>query len=99
MAHETPDHNMEMPTRCQKCGGWFDLNDGVGSTKWYPNTVICEECGEEEDKEIEQDERVEELKSEITDLEWNIDDDKKRLEELKEEFQKLDPEAYNEWHT
>ena len=41
MAYETPDHNMEMPTPCQKCGGWFDLLDGGGSEKWFPNTVIC----------------------------------------------------------
>lgn len=99
MAHETPDHNMEMPTPCQKCGGWFDLLDGVGSDKWFPGTVICEECGEEESKEVEKDERIEELKNEITDLEWTIEDDKKRLEELKEEFQRLDLHTYNEWHT
>lgn len=92
MAYETPDHNMEMPTPCQKCGGWFDLNDGYGSEKWFPDTTICEECYNEEAKEIEKDERIEELKAEISDLEWTIADDKKRLEELKEELEKLQPE-------
>ena len=92
MAYETPDHNMEMPTPCQKCGGWFDLNDGCGSEKWFPGTMICEECYNEEAKEIEQDERIEELKAEISDLEWSIEDDQKRLEELKDELKKLQPE-------
>ena len=36
------DDEMDMPTPCQKCGNLFDLNDGVGSEKWFPNTVICE---------------------------------------------------------
>lgn len=92
MAYETPDHNMEMPTPCQKCGGWFDLLDGCGSEKWYPNTVICEECYNEEADEIQKDERIEELRAEISDLEWTISDDKRRLEELKDELGKLQPE-------
>lgn len=35
------DHNFEMPTPCQKCGKIFELNDGIGSEKWYPLTIIC----------------------------------------------------------
>lgn len=39
------NNDFEMPTPCQKCGEIFDLNDGVGSELWFPNTVICENCG------------------------------------------------------
>lgn len=55
------DGVMDMPTPCQHCGGIFDLNDGSRSDKWYPNTVICEDCGRLEEKEIEQDEEMQEL--------------------------------------
>lgn len=89
MAYETPDHNMEMPTPCQKCGGWFDLNDGYGSEKWFPNTTICEDCYHEEEKEIEHDEKVQELTDQISVLEWDIEDNKKELERLKEELKTM----------
>ena len=89
MAYETPDHNMEMPTPCQKCGGWFDLLDGCGSEKWFPNTVICEDCYNEEQQEIEHDERITELQDQITNLEWDIEDSKKELELLKDELKSL----------
>jgi len=39
--------NMEMPTPCQKCGNLFDLNDGTGSTKWFPNPAGNERTAEE----------------------------------------------------
>lgn len=74
--------NMEMPTPCQKCGNLFDLNDGTGSTKWFPNTIICESCGNEEEKEIERDEEIEELQNSLSDAEWTIKDCNKRLIEL-----------------
>jgi len=47
---------MEMPCPCNKCGEWFDLTDGFGSRKWFPNVVICEECHKDENIEIEDDE-------------------------------------------
>jgi hypothetical protein len=89
MAYEEPDNNMEMPTPCQKCGGWFDLLDGVGSDKWFPNTVICNECGHIEQKEIERDDRIKELQDQISELEWTINDEKRELEQLKEELENL----------
>lgn len=92
MFYEDDDDYMVMPTPCQKCGKLFDLHDGVGSDKWFPNTVICEKCGDEEAEEIEKDNRIEELKAEISDLEWTIEDDQKRLEQLKDELEKLQPE-------
>lgn len=73
---------MEMPTPCQHCGKWFDLDDGVASDKWYPKTVICEECGLLEEKEIEIDEEIENLVNAIEDAEWTIKDSKERLKEI-----------------
>jgi peptide subunit release factor 1 (eRF1) len=73
---------MEMPCSCRKCGEWFDLNDGRGSEKWFPNTVICEDCGEEEEKEIEKDEEIDDLKIAISDAEITIKDSIERLKEL-----------------
>lgn len=81
---------MEMPCPCQKCGEWFDLNDGCRSDKWYPNTVICETCGREEEKEIERDEEIQELKEAINDAEYTIKDSKERLKELGINYDKLE---------
>ncbi len=72
----------EMPTPCQKCGKWFDLNDGLGSTKWYPNTLICEDCGHQEREELERDEEIEDLKTQIEDAEYTIKEARARLVEL-----------------
>lgn len=65
---------MEMPTCCQKCEGWFDLNDGVGSEKWFPRTVICYICGENEQTIIELEQDIEDLKDEINQAEDAISD-------------------------
>jgi len=89
MAYETPDHNMEMPCPCQKCGGWFDLNDGRGSDKWFPDTVICEQCAEIEQKEIEIEEEISELKSEIEDAEYTIKTGKERMAELEKKLKEI----------
>lgn len=89
MAYETPDHNMEMPTPCQKCGGWFDLNDGVGSEKWFPNTTICSECGRIEEQEIQLGDEIQELKDEIEDAEWTVKDGRIRLIELEKKLMEL----------
>ena len=73
---------MEMPTPCQNCKKIFDLNDGHGSKKWFPNTVICSDCGADEDLEIEKDEEIETLKGTIDDAKITIQDSRTRLEEL-----------------
>lgn len=49
------EDEMEMPCPCQSCGEWFDLNDGFGSRKWYPGTVICKSCHDHEVSEVEDD--------------------------------------------
>lgn len=74
--------NMEMPTPCQKCGDIFELEEGTGSEKWFPNTIICEKCGNEEQKEIERDEEIEDLKIKLSDAEFDVKEYTKRLLEL-----------------
>lgn len=76
------DEEMDMPCPCSKCGNWFDLNDGVISEKWYPKTVICESCGNEEEKEIERDSEISELKNCLSDAMWTVNDCKRQLLEL-----------------
>lgn len=89
MAYETPDHNMEMPCQCQKCNGWFDLHDGVGSDKWVPNTVICEDCANIEQKEIEIEDEIEDLKNEIEDAEYTISSGNARMAELERQLKDI----------
>lgn len=71
--------NWTCPCQCQRCGIWFDLNDGVGSKKWFPAIVISEECGNDEQKEIELDKQIEQLNSVISNAEYEIMEAKKRL--------------------
>lgn len=80
---DTKDMNeeMEMPTPCQRCGEIFDLHDGYTSVRWYPNTVICNDCGWIEESEIEKDEEIVDLKLK---LENALFDAKSALEELHE---------------
>jgi hypothetical protein len=53
---DEPNEFMEMPCRCD-CGKWFDLNDGYSSER-QKSKVICGECGEKEEKEIEREEEI-----------------------------------------
>ncbi|MBP1222626.1 hypothetical protein [Flavobacterium sp. 1355] len=88
---------MEMPTPCQKCGGWFDLNDGTASEKWFPRTVICSDCGEKEQNiiEIEQDiedfiEEIDQAKDSITSAEQTIRVNTLKICALKEKLKLLE---------
>ena len=76
---------MEMPTPCQKCNDWFDLTDGCGSVKWFPDTVICEKCKALEDEEVEMDEEIERLKTTIDEAVDTIKESRDRLGELGQE--------------
>lgn len=67
---------MEMPTPCQHCGEIFDLNDGCRSDEWYPNTIICPECGEKEELEVEENERWEEINTELENALYGLSDEK-----------------------
>ncbi len=87
MYEETDE--MEMPTPCQHCGEWFDLNDGCPSEKWYPNTVICEKCGEQEEKIIELEAELEDTKIDYENAKWDVDHYGKRIKEIEEELKKL----------
>lgn len=74
--------NMECPCPCEKCGKWFDLQDGSGSEKWFPNMIICESCGEKEREEIERDEQIESYQEMINEAEGNINYAQEKLIEL-----------------
>lgn len=80
--NQNDDVEMDMPTPCQNCGRIFELHDGCGSRKWHPGTVICEDCGKEEDEEIALDEEISDLKEAIADAETTIKESKERLMEL-----------------
>jgi hypothetical protein len=80
---DAEDEEMEMPCPCQKCGEWFDLNDGIGSQKWFPNTVICESCSIKELDEIDVDTEISELNDTIEDAEHTLKESTERLNELK----------------
>ena len=58
------------------------MANGTGSAKWFPNTIICQKCGDEEEKEIEREEEIEDLKNQIDDAEITIKDCRSRLSEL-----------------
>lgn len=64
---------MDMPTPCESCGDWFDLNDGYGSDKWHPDIVICVKCHGLEVVEIEEDERWEEINIDLSNALHGLD--------------------------
>lgn len=81
---------MEMPCMCQHCNDIFDLHDGQRSDKWYRGSIICETCAHEEDAEIELEEEIEDLKIELEEAKYTVDEAtqaiyriQKRLDELK----------------
>ena len=76
---------MECPCPCEKCGEWFGLHDGERSEKWFPGTVICENCGKLEQEEIERDDEISSLKEQIDDAEYTLKSAKARLAELEAE--------------
>jgi hypothetical protein len=75
---------MEMPTPCEKCGGIFELLDGLTSEKWFPSIIICEPCGQEEEAEVERDEEISALKEQVGDALYTLNSANKRLAELGE---------------
>lgn len=82
---------MEMPCKCHHCDSWFDLNHGCASHKWYKGIVICRECSDKEDSEIEIDEEEKDLYAKIFNRE-NLRANKKRLKEIGRTFKKdFDP--------
>lgn len=74
--------NMEEPTQCIHCKNWFELSDGYESVKWHPEITICNNCNDAETKEMEIDEEVEDLKSDLEQAEYTVVHCRKRLKEL-----------------
>jgi len=97
MYNEYSDEDcMEMPTPCQHCNHIFDLNDGYGSEKWYPGTVICERCHGQEEKEIEIDNEVQDLVFELRDAEYTIEDCNKIVDNSLERLKELGYDKHGE---
>lgn len=78
------DHDFDedaMPCLCTVCNGWFDLNDGAANPR-KDNEIICEGCADDIQKEVDKEEEIEDLLTEISDAEDTISEAKKRLDEL-----------------
>ena len=79
---------MEMPTPCMKCGGVFDLNEGVSVDDG--NVIFCHSCGTLENEKSEIYDEIEGLEMEnesmFSEIRWN----RKRLKELREQLDKID---------
>ena len=70
-----------MPCPCTVCGGWFDLEDGSEHPR-KKGHVICEGCAHDIEQEIEKEEEIQECLDLISDAEYTINENKKRLQEL-----------------
>ena len=89
MYEDFEDEEMDMPTPCANCNEIFDLNDGYGSEKWYPNITICEKCHEDEEAEIEEDERWETINDEIGEALYGMDKDEDFIKRISSENKEL----------
>jgi hypothetical protein len=83
------DYEFEMPTPCPHCGKTFDLNDGYGSEKWHPDIVICASCYREEEAEIEEDKRWENINIDLSNTLYGLDKEEGIWEKLTEDNRKL----------
>ena len=78
------DHQFDedaCPCPCEVCGGWFDLEDGLTHPR-KDRLIICEGCAHDIEQEIEKEEEIDELLSQISDAEDTIKCSKERLDEL-----------------
>ena len=73
---------MKMPTPCENCGEVFDLHDGKGSPRRNRRIIICAECADEEEAEIEREEEIASLREQISEAEYTIKAARERLREL-----------------
>jgi hypothetical protein len=79
------DHQFDedaMPCICSVCNGWFDLDDGSANPR-KDNEIICEGCADDIQKEVDIEEEIEELETEISDANDTIKHCTERLEQLK----------------
>lgn len=72
----------DMPVPCEHCGKLFELNDGYASEKWHPNVVICESCHGQEIKEIEEDDRWEDINIDLSNALYGLDKEENLLQRL-----------------
>lgn len=86
----TDYEEMEMPTPCQKCRNIFDLNDGDTSQRWYPNTIICENCGNKEDALIDCEAELEEAKESLANALFDVRLYTEEVEKLTTKLKTLD---------
>lgn len=89
MARTTDPDEMDMPCPCTHCGDWFDLQEGMRSEKWYPGTVFCETCAQEEETEIELDEEIEELKLELEEAEHSLEEAQQTIDRTNKRLREL----------
>ena len=78
------DHQFDedaMPCLCSVCHGMFDLDDGAPNPR-NDREIICEGCADDIEKEIEREDEIDELKSQIEDAKITIKNCYKRLGEL-----------------
>lgn len=71
----------DMPCPCEVCHEWFDLNDG----KEHPrkdNLVICVPCANAIQVEVDREEEIQDLLSQISDAEDTLKECRQRLAEL-----------------
>lgn len=78
---ETDDLGMEMPTPCEFCSKVFDLNDGHVSPR-RPGVVICADCARSQQEEVDREEEINNLMTELEDAEYTVKSAKDRLAEL-----------------
>lgn len=69
---------------CAKCNNPVDEYEGDKSEKWFPGSILCNDCWDAEAKEIQNDEEIDYLESEILDAEQTIRESHKKLKELKD---------------
>ena len=78
MRRKYDEFSMEMPTTCDRCDCIFDLEDGYESKLWYPGTIICPTCHNDEMEEMLEDGEIPYCDSEedgYLTAGWGNDDD------------------------
>lgn len=81
---DAPDH-MEMPCVCEECSKWFDLNDGSRHPK--KEIVICEQCADRIEAEVEREDEIQDLLTQLSDAEYTVKSCREQLVELGHKFE------------
>lgn len=91
---------LEMPTPCTECGDIFELLDGRRNPRGG-SVVICSDCADKADEEIERAEEIEELREEIENAEYDIEIAQHTIKGAKDRLRELgvDPEIQKKTQT